>query len=74
MLSLLVFLPLVAAIVLVAVPRIGDAAARWLWLGVAAVEVVLVGVATTGHVEGIVDLGVVVGDPADDRIGVEAGQ
>ncbi|MEP7331675.1 MAG: NADH-quinone oxidoreductase subunit M [Terracoccus sp.] len=45
MLSLLVFLPLVAAIVLVAVPRIGDAAARWLWLGVAAVEVVLVGVA-----------------------------
>ncbi|MEO6998498.1 MAG: NADH-quinone oxidoreductase subunit M [Terracoccus sp.] len=41
-LSLLVFLPLVAAIVLVAAPRLGDATARWLWLAVAAAEVVLV--------------------------------
>ncbi|MEP6629335.1 MAG: NADH-quinone oxidoreductase subunit M [Lapillicoccus sp.] len=41
-LSLLVFLPLVAAVVLAAVPRVGDAAARRLWLAVAAVEVALV--------------------------------
>ncbi|MBY0291269.1 MAG: NADH-quinone oxidoreductase subunit M [Mycobacteriaceae bacterium] len=41
MLSLIVFLPLAAAALLVAVPRIGDAAARWLWVSVTAVEVAL---------------------------------
>ena len=44
MLSVLVFLPLLAAIVLVAVPSLGDAAARWTWVAVSAVEVVLVAV------------------------------
>ncbi|MCA2243376.1 MULTISPECIES: complex I subunit 4 family protein [Mycobacteriaceae] len=39
MLSLIVFLPLAVAAVLVAVPQIGDTAARWLWVSVAAVEV-----------------------------------
>ncbi|MEO8851601.1 MAG: NADH-quinone oxidoreductase subunit M [Allobranchiibius sp.] len=42
MLSLVIFLPLLAAVVLAVAPRIGDAAARWLWLAVTAVEVVLV--------------------------------
>ncbi|MDN5791064.1 MAG: NADH-quinone oxidoreductase subunit M [Micrococcales bacterium] len=41
-LTLVVFLPLAAAGVLAAAPRIGDAAARWAWLGVTVVEVVLV--------------------------------
>jgi NADH-quinone oxidoreductase subunit M len=40
-LSLIVFLPLVAALLLVAVP-VGDAAARWGWVVVAAVDLVLV--------------------------------
>jgi NADH-quinone oxidoreductase subunit M len=42
--SLIVFLPLAAALVLALVPRMGDAVARVLWLTVAAVEVVLVAV------------------------------
>ncbi|MGD9619271.1 MAG: NuoM family protein [Mycolicibacterium sp.] len=42
MLSLIVFLPMVAALVLITAPRIGDAAARWVWLSVAAVELLLV--------------------------------
>ncbi|CAN5698037.1 NADH-quinone oxidoreductase subunit M [soil metagenome] len=42
MLSLIVFLPLAAALVLIAVPGIGDAAARWFWVAAAAVELVLV--------------------------------
>ena len=42
MLSLIVFLPLAAALVLIAVPRIGDTPARWVWVSVAAVEVLLV--------------------------------
>lgn len=42
MLSVLVFLPLLAAVVLVAVPRIGDRTARWAWVAVSAVEVALV--------------------------------
>lgn len=41
MLSLVVFLPLVAAVVLVAVPRIPDAAARWSWLVVSLIELAL---------------------------------
>ncbi|MDY6999686.1 MAG: NADH-quinone oxidoreductase subunit M, partial [Actinomycetota bacterium] len=41
MLSLIVFLPLVAAAVLAAAPRIGDSAARWLWVVATAVEVAL---------------------------------
>ena len=43
-LSLVIFLPLVAAIVLAVAPGVGDAVARWLWLVVAAVEVLLVAV------------------------------
>ena len=42
MLSLIVFLPLAAALVLIAVPRIGDPQARWVWVSVAAVELLLV--------------------------------
>ena len=42
MLSLVVFLPLVAALGLVAAPRLADAAARWVWVAVAAVDLVLV--------------------------------
>ncbi|RAV06913.1 NADH-quinone oxidoreductase subunit M [Mycolicibacterium sp. GF69] len=49
MLSLMVFLPLLAAAVLVAVPRIGDGAARWLWVAVAAVEVALTLVVWAGY-------------------------
>ena len=41
MLSLLVFLPLAAAAVLICVSRIGDTAARWLWVAVTAVELVV---------------------------------
>ena len=43
-LSLIVFLPLVAALALVAVPGLGDAVARWAWVGVTAAELVLVAV------------------------------
>lgn len=42
MLSILVFLPMVVAAVLLAVPRIGDRASRWTWVVVSAVDVVLV--------------------------------
>ena len=42
MLSVVVFLPVLAAIVLVAVPRITDAAARWIWLVVTLVDFALV--------------------------------
>ena len=42
MLSLIVFLPLAAALVLVALPRLGDVAARWAWVGVTAVDLALV--------------------------------
>ncbi|WP_300955208.1 complex I subunit 4 family protein [Nocardioides oceani] len=42
MLSLIVFLPLAAALALAALPRLGDAAARWAWVGVAAVDLALV--------------------------------
>jgi NADH-quinone oxidoreductase subunit M len=41
-LSVLVFLPLVTAGALVALPRVSDAVARWVWVAVAALEVVLV--------------------------------
>jgi NADH-quinone oxidoreductase subunit M len=41
-LSLVVFLPLLAALVLLAVPWIGEAAARWVWVAVAAVDLALV--------------------------------
>ena len=40
-LSLIVFLPLVVSLALVALPVIGDVVARWVWVSVAAVEVVL---------------------------------
>lgn len=42
MLSVVVFLPVLAAIVLAAVPRITDAAARWIWLVVTLVDFALV--------------------------------
>lgn len=41
MLSLIVFLPLVAALLLVALPVLGDVASRWVWVVVAAVEILL---------------------------------
>ena len=43
MLSLIVFLPLAAALALVAVPRLGDTASRWVWVAVAAVDLALIG-------------------------------
>ncbi|QNI07755.1 NADH-quinone oxidoreductase subunit M [Mycobacterium kubicae] len=42
MLSLIVFLPLAATLVLLALPRLGDAAARWLWLVVATADLALI--------------------------------
>ena len=42
MLSLIVFLPLAAALALLALPRLGDAAARWAWVAVAAADLALV--------------------------------
>jgi NADH-quinone oxidoreductase subunit M len=42
MLSLIIFLPLVAALVLLAAPRLGDAAVRWSWVAVAAADLALV--------------------------------
>ena len=42
MLSLVVFLPLVAALVLAVLPRIPDATARWAWVAVTAAEAILV--------------------------------
>ena len=45
MLSLIVFLPLAAALVLVGAPRLGDGVARWAWVVVAAVDLALVLVA-----------------------------
>ena len=49
MLSLIVFLPLLAAAVLAAVPSIGPAAARWTWVVVSVVELLLVGVLWAGY-------------------------
>jgi NADH-quinone oxidoreductase subunit M len=43
-LSLIVFLPLAAALALVALPRLGDAVARWTWVVVAAADLALVAV------------------------------
>jgi NADH-quinone oxidoreductase subunit M len=40
-LSLVVFLPVLAAVVLVAVPWVSDRVARWAWLGIALVDLVL---------------------------------
>lgn len=42
MLSLIVFLPLAVAFVLVALPRIGDTTARWMWVVAAAADLALV--------------------------------
>ena len=42
MLSLVVFLPVLAAIVLAAMPRIADSAARWIWLVVTLLDLALV--------------------------------
>ncbi|GAB3451503.1 complex I subunit 4 family protein [Actinophytocola sediminis] len=42
MLSIVVFLPVAVAIGLVALPRLGDAAVRWTWIGASAVELALV--------------------------------
>lgn len=45
MLSVIVFLPLAAAVVLLGLPRLADTAARWTWLGITAVDLVLIAVA-----------------------------
>ena len=45
MLCLIVFLPLLAAGVLITVPGLGDRSARWYWVAVAAVDLLLVGLA-----------------------------
>ncbi|CAN5306342.1 NADH-quinone oxidoreductase subunit M [soil metagenome] len=42
MLSLIVFLPLAAALALVALPRLSDTVARWSWVAVAAADLALV--------------------------------
>jgi NADH-quinone oxidoreductase subunit M len=42
-LSLIVFLPLAAALVLLAVPAMGDAAARWMWVVIATLDLALTG-------------------------------
>ena len=44
MLTLIVFLPLAAAVLLAVVPRLSDAVARWAWLVITVAELVLVGV------------------------------
>ncbi len=49
MLSLIVFLPLLVAAALAAVPAVGDRAARWVFLAPTLVEVVLVGVVWAGY-------------------------
>ncbi|WP_424348547.1 proton-conducting transporter membrane subunit, partial [Kocuria sp. CH-021] len=49
MLSLIVFLPLLAAAVLAVVPAFGPAAARWTWVAVSVVELLLVGVLWAGY-------------------------
>lgn len=49
MLSLIVFLPLAVAVVVAAVPSLGAAAARWVWVAVSAVELALVGVLWAGY-------------------------
>ncbi|MDN5772066.1 MAG: NADH-quinone oxidoreductase subunit M, partial [Microlunatus sp.] len=52
MLSVIIFLPLAASALLALVPRIAGPVARWLWLAVAAVEVVLVAVVWAGRPTG----------------------
>ncbi len=42
MLSLIVFLPLVAGLALAAMPRLADAVARWVWVAVATLDLALV--------------------------------
>ncbi|WP_019870780.1 complex I subunit 4 family protein [Salinispora oceanensis] len=49
MLTAIVFLPLLVAVLLAVVPRCGDAAARWVWVGTATVELALVGVVWAGY-------------------------
>lgn len=44
MLSLILLFPLLAALVLIGLPGISDAAARWAWIGAAGIELALVGV------------------------------
>lgn len=44
MLSVIVFLPLAAALVLLALPRLGGAAANWIWVAVTAADVALTAV------------------------------
>ncbi|WP_105036513.1 complex I subunit 4 family protein [Cryobacterium aureum] len=41
MLSLVVFLPVLTAVILVVVPRVSDRAARWAWLGIALIDLAL---------------------------------
>ncbi len=49
MLDVVVFLPLAAAVLLAAARRLPDATARWVWVGVAAADLVLVAVLWAGY-------------------------
>ncbi|MDM4718265.1 NADH-quinone oxidoreductase subunit M [Micromonospora sp. WMMA1363] len=49
MLSVIVFLPLVAAVALAAVPRLADPVARWAWVAVAAADLALIAVIWTRY-------------------------
>ena len=49
MLSLIILFPLAAALVLVAVPALSDAGARWAWVGAAGIEVALVAILWSGY-------------------------
>ncbi|WP_299168255.1 NuoM family protein [uncultured Arthrobacter sp.] len=49
MLSLVVFLPLFAAVVLAAFPKIPDRTARWAWVLITAIDAALVGVMWLGY-------------------------
>lgn len=48
MLSLIVFLPLAAALALLSLPRVTDRVARWAWVATAAADLVLVGLLWAG--------------------------
>lgn len=49
MLSLILFLPLIGCVLLAAIPRISDAAARWSWLAITLLDLALVVVLWIGY-------------------------
>lgn len=57
MLSLLVFLPLAAAAVLALARRLPHATARWVWVAISAVEVILVAWMWLGYKPGAGQVG-----------------